>query len=99
MTRVLIVEDAPMDRQLLELYVKQNDQYELVPSVESAAFAEFCCRTTKVDLILMDVCTSMYANGIDAAEKPIKKPNNSKYCKKYCQIDGTSFLCTKVRCG
>ena len=69
MTRVLIVEDAPMDRQLLELYVKQSDEYELVPSVESAAFAEFCCRTTKVDLILMDVCTSLYANGIDAAEK------------------------------
>ena len=40
MTRVLIVEDAPMDRQLLELYVKQSGQYELVPSVESAAFAE-----------------------------------------------------------
>ena len=69
MTRVLIVEDAPMDRQLLELYVKQSDEYELVPSVESAVFAEFCCRTTNVDLILMDVCTSLYANGIDAAEK------------------------------
>ena len=69
MTRVLIVEDAPMDRQLLELYVKQSGQYELVPSVESAAFVEFCCRTTRVDLILMDVCTSLYANGIDAAEK------------------------------
>ena len=69
MIRVLIVEDAPMERQLLELYVKQSGQYELVPSVESAAFAEFCCRTTQVDLILMDVCTSLYANGIEAAEK------------------------------
>ena len=69
MTRVLIVEDAPMDRQLLELYISQCGKYELVPSVESAALAEFCCRTTRVDLILMDVCTSLSANGIEAARK------------------------------
>ena len=69
MTRVLIVEDAPMDRQLLELYISQCGNYELVPSVESAALAEFCCRTTRVDLILMDVCTSLSANGIEAARK------------------------------
>ena len=58
-----------MDRQLLELYISQCGKYELVPSVESAALAEFCCRTTRVDLILMDVCTSLSANGIDAARK------------------------------
>lgn len=58
-----------MDRQLLELYISQSGLYELVPSVESAAFAEFCCRTTRVDLILMDVCTSLSANGIEAAGK------------------------------
>lgn len=69
MTRVLIVEDAPLDRQLLELYVRQSDKYELLPSVESAAFAEFCCHTNRVDLILMDVCTALYSNGIDVAGK------------------------------
>ena len=69
MIHVLIVEDAPLDRQLLELYIKQSGKYELLPSVESAAFAEFCCRTSPVELILMDVCTAMYANGIEAAEK------------------------------
>ena len=58
-----------MDRQLLELYISQCGNYELVPSVESAALAEFCCRTTRVDLILMDVCTSLSANGIEAARK------------------------------
>ena len=69
MTRVLIVEDAPLDRQLLELYISQSGKYELLPSVESAAFAEFCCRTSRVDLILMDVCTALYSNGIEAAGK------------------------------
>lgn len=69
MIRVLIVEDAPMDRQLLELYIKQSGRYELVPSIESAALAEFCCRTSSVDMILMDVCTTLSANGIEVAHK------------------------------
>ena len=69
MIRVLIVEDDPMVRKLLEIYIGPSDRYELVPSVESAVFAEFCCRTSQVDLILMDVCTALNANGIEAAEK------------------------------
>ena len=69
MTRVLIVEDDSMVRKLLEIYIGQSDRYTLVPSVESAVFAEFCCRTSRVDLILMDVCTALNANGIDVAEK------------------------------
>lgn len=69
MTRVLIVEDDPMARQLLEICIRQSGRYELVPSVESAAFTELCCRTNPMDLILMDVCTALHANGIDAAEK------------------------------
>lgn len=69
MTRVLIVDDDPMARQLLEICVRQSDRYELVPSVESAAFTEFCCRTDQVDLILMDVCTASNADGIEASEK------------------------------
>ena len=69
MTRVLIVEDDPMARQLLEIYVSQSGRYVLESAVESAALAEFCCRTRRVELVLMDVCTAFHANGIDAAEK------------------------------
>ena len=69
MTRVLIVEDDPMARQLLEIYVNQSGKYALESAVESAALAEFCCRTRQVDLVLMDVCTGLNANGIEAAEK------------------------------
>ena len=72
MTNVLIVEDDPMARHLLEIYIANSDKYNHVQSVESAALAEFCCRTNKVDVILMDVCTAMNASGLDVAEK-IKK--------------------------
>lgn len=67
MIHVLLVEDDPMARQLLEIYVNKSEKYELIGSVESALFAEVFCRTHLVDVILMDVCTAMNANGIDAA--------------------------------
>lgn len=69
MTRVLLVEDDPMARQLLEIYIENSETYELTGSVESALFAEAFCRTHPVDMVLMDVCTAMNANGIDAARK------------------------------
>lgn len=72
MIHVLIVEDDPMARQLLEIYVEKSGPYTLAQSVESAAFAELCCRARQIDLILMDVCTALNANGLDAAAK-IKK--------------------------
>lgn len=72
MIDVLLVEDDPMARQLLEIYVNKSEKYELAGSVESALFAEVFCHTHPVDVILMDVCTAMNANGIDAA-RDIKK--------------------------
>ena len=69
MYNVRIVEDDPMARKLLEIFVSTSSQYHLVPSLDSAALAELYCMTNRVDLILMDVCTAMDANGIDAAEK------------------------------
>jgi len=70
--QVLIVEDDPMARQLLEIYVDKSDKYSLAGSIDSSLFAEAFCRTHPVDVVLMDVCTAMNANGIDAAER-IKK--------------------------
>ena len=69
---VQIVEDDPMARQLLEIYISDSENYNLVASIESAAMAEIYCMSQNIDLILMDVCTAMNANGLDAAEK-IKK--------------------------
>ena len=69
MVNVLIVEDDPMARKLLEIFVSTSNQYHLLPSLDSAAMAELYCMTNRVDLILMDVCTALDANGIEAAEK------------------------------
>ena len=72
MYNVLIVEDDPMARKLLEIFVSTSENYHLVPSLDSAAMAELYCMTNRVDLILMDVCTAMDVSGIEAAAK-IKK--------------------------
>ena len=72
MINVLIVEDDPMARKLLEIYINDSEEYKLSLSIESAEMAELYCRRNPIDLILMDVCTAMDANGLDAAAK-IKK--------------------------
>lgn len=72
MTQILIVEDDPMARKLFELFAKEHGDYHVVRALESAAMAEFYCLTNPIDLILMDVCTAMHANGLDYAVK-IKK--------------------------
>ena len=69
MYNVLIVEDDPMARKLMEIFVSSSENYHLLPSLDSAAMAELYCMTNHVDLILMDVCTAMDANGIETAEK------------------------------
>ena len=69
MYNVLIVEDDPMARKLLEIFVSTSDNYRLVPSLDSAAMVELYCMTNHVDLVLMDVCTSMDLSGIEAAAK------------------------------
>ena len=69
MYNVLIVEDDPMARKLLEIFISTSPNYHLLPSLDSAAMAELYCMTNRVDMILMDVCTAMDANGIEVAEK------------------------------
>ena len=69
MYNVLIVEDDPMARKLLEIFVSTSEKYHLVPCLHSAAMAELYCMTNQVDLVLMDVCTAMDMSGIEAAAK------------------------------
>lgn len=69
MINVLIVEDDRMASKLLEVFLQDSDTYKVVATVESASMAELFCSKKMCDLILMDVCTSMNASGLDAAEK------------------------------
>lgn len=72
MTKVMIVEDDPMASKLLEIFVKESDRYLVAHTIDNASMAEMYCFKNPIDLILMDVCTAMNANGLDAAAK-IKK--------------------------
>ena len=54
-TRVMVVDDQSVARQLFELYLKSSERYELVHMVESAAFAETFMKSDAVDLVLMDM--------------------------------------------
>ena len=69
MTKVLIVEDDPMARKLLEIFVSESERYTVAHAIDSASMAELYCIKNDIDLILMDVCTAMNANGLDAAAK------------------------------
>lgn len=69
MFNVLIVEDDPMARKLMEIFVSTSAKFHLLPSLSNAAMAELYCSTNSVDLILMDVVTAMDSNGLEAAEK------------------------------
>ena len=53
--RVMIVEDQTMIRSLLESYFRAEDGYRITASIPGAKQAVEVCRTSSVDLILMDV--------------------------------------------
>lgn len=72
MINVLIVEDDPMAKKLMEIFISSSEKYQLAPSLSNAAMAELYCAANPVDLILMDVVTAMDSNGLEAAGK-IKK--------------------------
>jgi len=67
--RVMIVEDDPMVRQMFEVFIQGCEAYTLAASIGNADFADLYCKDDSVDLILMDIRTSMQANGLDAAER------------------------------
>lgn len=67
MTRILIVEDQPMVRKLLESYLEMEPDFTLAASIPGADLAPTLCRQQQIDLILMDVQTENRENGLSAA--------------------------------
>ena len=71
-TKVMIVDDQFVARQLFEMYVKSSEKYEMVYVVESAAFADTFVLKNDIDLVLMDILMNDGSNGLEAAAR-IKK--------------------------
>ena len=67
--RVMIVEDQTMLRSLLESYFRAEDGYRITASIPGAKQAVEVCRTSSVDLILMDVQTENRENGLTAVRQ------------------------------
>ncbi len=67
--KVMIVEDQPMIRSLLESYFPVENGHQIVASIPGAKQAVEICRGTQVDLVLMDVQTQNRENGLTAVRK------------------------------
>lgn len=70
MTNVLIVDDQRSAQEIMIAAIERGgDRYNLFQAITNSSFAEMCCMTGQVDLILMDVYTEHRENGIEAAAK------------------------------
>ena len=88
MTNVLIVEDQPMVRRLLESYVEKEPGFALAASIPGANLAPELCGQQRIDLILMDVQTENRENGLAAAERIKKVHPETKILIVTSLIDG-----------
>lgn len=68
-TKVIIVEDQAMPRELFRLMLDKSDRYELLYALDSASVVNMYCDRYQVDLIVMDVVMGDGSNGLDAAER------------------------------
>ena len=66
---VMIVEDQTMIRTLLESYFLTEEGHQIVASIPGATQAVEICRTSPIDLILMDVQTERRENGLVAVRQ------------------------------
>lgn len=70
MINVLIVEDERLAQERLVQYVELNkERYTLVDATADADNTDMICKTRKVDLILMDICTANNSSGLAAAKR------------------------------
>lgn len=86
--QVMIVEDQLIIRSLLESYFRAEDGYDIVASIPGARQAVEFCKTTPVDLILMDVQTENRENGLTAVKKIKAMRPNIKIIVVTSLIDG-----------
>ncbi len=90
-TRVMIVDDQSIPRELFEQYVKHSDHYELAVSVPSAYALDIYLLQYKVDLILLDILMNDGSDGLTAAAEVKKKHPEIKIITVTSLVD-RSFL-------
>ena len=73
MTSVLIVEDQKMAQENMETIIRSSENYTLAGIIPNAADTELFCMRSKVELVLMDVCTARDESGIEACAVIKKK--------------------------
>lgn len=71
--QVLIVDDSMQSRFYMKSALSGQERYEIRQELESAENALLCCEISKIDLVLMDVCTADDASGLVAAAQIKKK--------------------------
>lgn len=66
-TRVLVVDDQLVVRQLFEMYLKSKEDYEVAALLSSASQVLEFIQHSPVDLILMDILMNDGSNGLETA--------------------------------
>lgn len=97
-TRVMIVDDQYIARQLFEMYIKTSERYEMVMQVETAAKAAEIVKTIPVDLVLMDILMGEGINGLDAAAM-VKQINPKIKIIAITSMPEVSWLKKARECG
>ena len=78
MINILIVEDQTMLRESLETLINSQNDMNVAGYSADAANAPELCRKLKPDLVLMDVVTKNYSNGINYAAEIRKELTDIK---------------------
>ncbi len=78
MYNVLIIDDQRSSRELMNFFVKESTNYNLVGTLEDAEMANSFCKEISVDLVLMDI----YYGGKDLGLQVAQLLKKSKKCIK-----------------
>lgn len=68
MTKILIVDDHVSVQESLSTAFDAQEDFAVVGTCSSAAYAPLYCEKLQPDLVFMDVCTEKGASGIEAVE-------------------------------
>lgn len=68
-TKVMIVEDQQIQRQIIADALMKSGRYEIAASIDNADLSDLYVDGGGIELILMDVFTAFGADGLEASER------------------------------